>query len=227
MAQPGDTVWVLNERHPPGISLYLETHEPTLARSWDLPVRVLRYEPDTGFALDEDDSGWVIYPFNPELVPGGTLDYLTENHSVWSPVILQSQKIPEDAESVAPFSYENLALVRLEPNTPGNDPCQHDGRDQFRDWLDTERDLGLALVDVDISLGLYAYYCGDMEEAIQRLSSSSGLAGRENGTWFYLLLAGAYRTAGSVDEATAAYEKVLSLDIDNKEARQWMLDHRP
>ena len=227
VAQPGDTVWVLNERHPPGISLYLEAREPDSAGSWHLPVHVLRYEPDMGFALDEDDSGWVIYPFNPELTPGGTLDHLTENHSVWSPVILQSPNIPEDAESIAPFSYENLALVRLEPNATGNDPCQQDGKDRFQEWLDAERDLGLALVDADISLGLYAYYCGDLSEAIERLSSSAGLAGREDNTWFYLLLADAYRTAGRVNEATAAYEKVLTLDADNKEALQWMADHRP
>jgi hypothetical protein len=227
MAQPGDTLWVLNERHPPGISLYLEAEEANLDGNWHMPVRVLRYEPDTGFALDEDDLGWVIYPFHPELVPGGTLDFLLEDHCVRPPVILQSLNIPEDSESIAPFSYENLAIVRLEPDAPGNDLCQRDGRDQFQEWLDAERDLGLALVDADISLGLNAYYCGDLSEAIERLSSSAGLAGREDNAWFYLLLADAYRMAGRTDEATAAYERVLSLDADNEEAGQWMLEHHP
>jgi mannosyltransferase len=227
MAQPGDTLYVLDERHSLGIKLYLELEEPNRSRNCPMPVRVLRYEPDTGFSLDEDDRGWLIYSFRSELVPGGFLDSLLEDHCVRSPVILQSLNLPEDSESIAPFSYVNLALVRLEPDPPGIDLCQPDGKDQFQAWLAAERELGMALVDVDISLGLYAYYCGDSEEAIERLSSSSGLAGRDNSAWFYLLLADAYRTAGMADEATAAYEKVLSLDADNKEARKWMLEHHP
>jgi tetratricopeptide (TPR) repeat protein len=225
MAQPRDTLYVPNVRHPPGVSLYLESQESNPARSWHLPVRVLHYDPDTGFSLDGDAKGWVLYPFDAGLVPGGTLDHLLPDHSVQPPVILQSLNIPADAESIAPFSYENLVLVRVVPKVAGDDPCQQDGKEWLQDWLDTERELGITLVDTDLSLGLYAYYCGDLEEAIERLSSGAGLASREDNTWLQLLLADALRTAGRVDEATAAYMKVLSLDADNKEARQWMQEH--
>jgi tetratricopeptide (TPR) repeat protein len=44
---------------------------------------------------------------------------------------------------------------------------------------------------------------------------------RQN-TRFQLQRADAYRLAGRIDEAIAAYQRVLALDPDNAQAAQWL-----
>ena len=172
-AQPGDQIYVADERQQTGLVFYAKLLASESTRIDQFSVHVLPQDPGQAFSLRREERGWLVVPFQVLYVPGGELDTALKGHRFWPPLVLSSAGVPQDRESIAPFSFQNLALVRFEPAASASETCQPGDRQQFETWLDTDQRLGLSAVDANLSLGLYAYYCGDMVEAFQRLSSSA------------------------------------------------------
>jgi tetratricopeptide (TPR) repeat protein len=210
-AQPGDQIFVPDEREQTGLLAYARQMASVPTDMDRLSVRVLPDEPLYEFSLDSQDRGWLVVPFRMQYLPDSELDTALGAHRFFPPLVVSVDPIhmPEDWESIAITSYSSLALIYFEPSTPEGKICQPADREKFQTWLLAAEELDVARVNTDLSLGLLAYYCGDMEEAHQRLSHQALSPGQDLFiTW---LLGNASQELGRWDEAIHYYRQVINI----------------
>ncbi|MGD8626197.1 MAG: tetratricopeptide repeat protein [Anaerolineae bacterium] len=201
-ARPGEQIYVSDVRQMMGIRYYARRLAPDLAWLDQFPIRQVDIDSPREFSPGEEDRGWLVVPFQVRHLPEGSVAAALEGYRFLPPLVLSVDHFPKDWESIAPFNYQNMMLVRYEPSG------SHGDEEKVQAWLAAGRELDATLLDANLSLGLLAYYSGEMEEAVERLARPTTWPVHQQ-AFFHWLLGNANRELGRWDEAIDHYEQAM------------------
>jgi len=211
LAEPGDTILVTSMSGKPadtiqyqtGVSFYLDQWAQRSSPMTHPRFRILAGDIDQVLLSASDLRGWLFVPFTERFLPNQSPAFMAANYRFFPPLVFSSPNVPKDAEFIAPLNSRPVAVIRFEPSTDSRS-CSPEDAMRFRSWIDTARRLNINSLEANLSLAMFAYNCGDLDEAIKEFSL--GLKSYQHGptraSLLYLL--------GSICEGRKLWDEAIS-----------------
>ena len=210
IADAGDSILIANWRHGTALEYYAQ--QDAGETDWVARHGVQRLPENywANFVPTEGDRGWLVIPFQEAFLPDGVVASQASHHRFLPPLVLGTSGVSADSPLIGPYIYRQLALIRFEPSTGPKAYCSQEVEERVREWVAVAQRPDRAPIDADLSLGLLAYYCGDLGEAGRRLSLSLDRAPED--ALLHRLLGNVNQAEQSWDDALYHYKRSLELD---------------